>query len=185
VAARSRPGRHDKELCAYVVTAPGTTPAGLKEFLAGRLPRYMIPVAIIAVPEIPRTPNGKTDTRQLPDPFTGTSGDDAPRPDRDDVTHAVAGIWARTLQVDAHLIDERTDFRELGGNSILMLSMIDEVSRTVTGDTRAQFMAELAQIIREPTLRTISHIARQTRIKHLDQQEAHALTGAHRHGSPR
>ena len=70
VIARSRPGRHDKELCAYVTGDPGVTAASLKEFLAGRLPRYMIPAAILAVPEIPRTANGKTDARRLPDPFS-------------------------------------------------------------------------------------------------------------------
>jgi acyl-coenzyme A synthetase/AMP-(fatty) acid ligase len=165
VVARSRPGRQDKELCAYVVAAPGTAIAGLKEFLAGRLPRYMIPAAIIAVPDIPRNANGKTDTRQLPDPFSpadGMTGDDGPVADRDEVTNAVAGIWARALQLDARLIDKEADFRQLGGNSILMLSMIDEVSRIVAGDAHEQFMAELGQIIRKPTLGRVSDVARQT-----------------------
>ena len=142
-------------------TRPGAC-ADLKEFLAGRLPGYMIPAAIIAVPQIPRNPNGKTDIRQLPDPFSPSVGVcDAPAPDRDDVTNAVAGIWARALRLDARLIDERTDFRQLGGNSILMLSMINEVSRAVAGDAHAEFMAELGQILREPTLGRVSDIARQ------------------------
>jgi acyl-coenzyme A synthetase/AMP-(fatty) acid ligase len=118
VIARSRPGREDKELCGYVVGAD-LAPDELRQFLAGRLPKYMIPAAIIAVPEIPRTANGKTDVRQLPDPFSGTSGGDVPVPDRDEVTAAVARIWAHILQADAHLIDEQTDFRQLGGNSLL------------------------------------------------------------------
>jgi amino acid adenylation domain-containing protein len=165
VIARSRPGRLDKELCAYVVS--DVTPADLKEYLTQRLPRYMVPTAIIAVPEIPRTANGKTDTRQLPDPFSGTlsgdaaSGDAAHASHRDHVTNAVADIWARALQVDAHLIYEQTDFRDLGGNSMLMLSMLDEVSRIVAGDAHAEFMAELGQLIREPTLGRLSDIARQ------------------------
>jgi amino acid adenylation domain-containing protein len=163
VIPRSRPGRQDKELCAYVTGSPAPAPAALKQFLAARLPRYMIPAAIIAVPQIPRTANGKTDTRQLPDPFSGTPRDDTPVPGRDEVTSAVARIWARALHVDAHLIDDHTDFRELGGNSILMLSMLDEVCRTFAGDARAEFMTELGQIIREPTLRTVSDVARQTR----------------------
>jgi hypothetical protein len=126
----------------------------------------MIPAAILTVPDIPRTPNGKTDTRQLPDPFTHTPSSDTPPQDRDNATNAVAGIWARVLQMDAHHIDKHTDFRELGGNSILMLSMIDEVSRTVAADAHAEFMAELGQILREPTLGQVSDIARQARIKH-------------------
>jgi amino acid adenylation domain-containing protein len=163
VVARSRPGRQDKELCAYVVTS-GTTVATLKGFLAGRLPRYLVPTAIICVPEIPRNSNGKADIRQLPDPFGPiTSGPEAGAPAAclDEVADAVAGIWARALQLDPRLIDEQTDFRELGGNSILMLTMIDEVSRTVAGQVQAEFMAELSQIIREPTLGRISDVARQ------------------------
>ena len=175
VIARSRPGHHDKELCAYVAGGPGIVTAGLKAFLAGRLPRYMIPAAILAVPEIPRTANGKTDVHQLPDPFSGTPGGDTHVADRDEITNAVAGIWARALQIDAHLIDERTDFRELGGNSILMLSMIEEVNRSVAGGGHEEFFGQLAQIIREPTLRTVSDAARQTRIKQLDRQETEAL----------
>jgi acyl-coenzyme A synthetase/AMP-(fatty) acid ligase len=134
VIPRTRPGQAGKELCAYVVAAPGTAPAALKRHLAGQLPRYMIPAAIIAVPAIPRTANGKTDPSQLPDPFAEVPVSGTPAPDRDDVTSAVAGIWARTLRLDPHLIEDHTDFRELGGNSILMLSMIDEVNRSVMGD---------------------------------------------------
>lgn len=171
--ARSRPGRQDKELCAYVTGDAGVTAAGLKEFLAGRLPRYMIPAAIVTVPEIPRTANGKTDPSRLPDPFGETASGDASggagAPGRDSITSAVADIWARALQMDAHLIDEQTDFRELGGSSILMLSMIDEVNRSVVEGGPEEFLSQLAQIIRKPTLRTVSIVARQTRIKSLSR----------------
>jgi amino acid adenylation domain-containing protein len=162
VIPRSRPGRHDKELCAYVVAGPGVGPAALTEFLAARLPRYMIPAAIIAVPDIPRNANGKTDARQLPDPFTG-----APNPvfadGRDDITAAVARIWADTLQVGTGQITDQADFHQLGGNSLMLLSMINEVSRSVVEDGQDEFMSQLHQIISEPTLGRISELARQAR----------------------
>jgi acyl-CoA synthetase (AMP-forming)/AMP-acid ligase II len=91
------------------------------------------------------------------------------RPGRADV----ARIWARTLQVDAHLIDEHADFHQLGGNSILLLSMINEVSRSVVDHGQDEFMNELRQIILEPTLRRVSDLARQTRGgRHLAPQAA-------------
>jgi amino acid adenylation domain-containing protein len=168
VIPRTRPGRHDKELCAYLVTTTGTTPSDIRDHLAARLPRYMTPAAILTVPDIPRTPNGKTDTRQLPDPFTRTPGSDAPAPDRDpdDITTAIAAIWAQTLHIDPHRIDEHADFRELGGNSLLLLTMIDQVSRTVAADAHAEFMAELRVIIRKPTLAQIRDLASQAHLKH-------------------
>jgi amino acid adenylation domain-containing protein len=167
VLARSRPGRTERELCGYVTGGPGLEPAALKEFLAGRLPGYMVPAAIMVVGDIPRTANGKTDARQLPDPFTASpaAGPAAAGPGRDPVTGAVAQIWAATLGLDPHAIDEQADFRQLGGNSLLMLSMIDEVAQTVTRHGRPQFMAELPAIIREPTLGHIAAIARKTRTR--------------------
>ena len=163
VVARSRPGRHDKELCGYITGDQGLDPADLKRFLAGRLPGYMIPAVIMVVPEISRTANGKTDTRQLPDPFGDVPGGAVAAKHLDEVSSAVAGIWARTLQVDAKLLDEQSDFRDLVGNSLLMLSMIEEVNRSVVEGGQEDFLAQLPTIIRQPTLRTVSDVARDSR----------------------
>lgn len=166
VLPRSRSGREDKELCGYVVCDSAVTPAELKAFLAGLLPRYMVPAAIVAVPAIPRTDSGKTDPRQLPDPFAGRAEGRAAVTGQDELAVAVAGIWARTLQVDARLLDDRADFHQLGGNSIMLLSMIREVSTSVVGHGQEEFMGELSQIICDPTLGRISELARDVRGRH-------------------
>jgi amino acid adenylation domain-containing protein len=170
VIPRTRPGREDKELCGYVAGDPGISGDELKEFLAARLPRYMIPAAILVVPDIPRNANGKTDVRQLPDPFTaftagaGSGGSNGTGPvDADEVTAAVAGIWARTLRVDPALINEDANFHTLGGNSLLLLSMVNEVSRSVAEISAEEFLAQLGEIIRQPTLRRVSDLAKQAR----------------------
>ena len=183
VIPRTRPGREDKELCAYVVCdgdagpGGGTDPGELKEFLASRLPRYMVPAAITPVAEIALTTNGKLDTRLLPDPFTAPAADDdrtgtgqGDQTGRDDVTAAVAAIWARTLQVDTGLIDEQSDFHQLGGNSMLLLAMIDEVLSSVADQGKAEFTDELIRIIREPTLSQVSVLAREIRDRKRDEQ---------------
>ena len=173
VIPRTRPGREDKELCAYVVCEPGAGPGAepgaapddWKDFLAERLPRYMVPATLHAVARIPLTANGKIDARRLPDPFAvpaagSDRGPGGALADRDDVMGAVAGIWARTLQIDVRLIDEQADFHHLGGNSVLLLSMIDEVLQSVVVHGQAEFMRELARIVREPTLGQVSELAR-------------------------
>jgi amino acid adenylation domain-containing protein len=148
VIPRTRPGREDKELCAYAVcdgdAGPGgeADPAELKEFLASRLPRYMVPATITPVAEIVLNANGKVDAKRLPDPFADYEHTDAEQGDqtgRDEVTAAVAAIWARTLQVDTRLIDEQSDFHQLGGNSLLLLTMIDEVLSSVAEQSKAEF----------------------------------------------
>ena len=155
----------------------GTDPGELKEFLASRLPRYMVPAAITPVAEIALTTNGKLDTRLLPDPFTAPAADDdrtgtgqGDQTGRDDVTAAVAAIWARTLQVDTGLIDEQSDFHQLGGNSMLLLAMIDEVLSSVADQGKAEFTDELIRIIREPTLSQVSVLAREIRDRKRDEQ---------------
>ncbi|WP_173092921.1 amino acid adenylation domain-containing protein [Actinomadura verrucosospora] len=162
VLPRTRPGAAPA-LCAYVVGDPGVTPDELRGFVAERLPRNMVPAAIVPVPEIPRTPNGKLDAARLPDPFAGVPADGTAGEGLDEVAAAVAGIWSRTLRLDAGLLDERADFHQLGGDSLLLLSMVREVSRTVVGRGEQEFMDELVRIVREPTLGRVSDVAREVR----------------------
>ena len=86
--------------------------------------------------------------------------------------NTVASIWAQTLQVDAHLMDEHTDFHQLGGNSLLLLSMIREVSQLLAAGDQEEFMGHLSQIVREPTLGRVSKLAKQSGARHLAPQEA-------------
>ncbi|MGA8117578.1 MAG: amino acid adenylation domain-containing protein [Actinocatenispora sp.] len=168
VVARNRPGQQHKELCAYVVSEDEVTPVELSGHLATLLPRYMVPAAIMTIDAIPRTPNGKTDARALPDPFAERAGtEDVLAADRDDLGAAVARIWVQTLRVDPAVLDDHTDFHQLGGNSLLLLSMISEVSTAVVGGPGQEaFMRELGRIIREPTLGGVTRIAREVRAKH-------------------
>ena len=72
----------EPRLAAYVVAAsngsaePGESaePEVLREWLAERLPAYLVPAAITLVGELPRTPSGKLDRDALPDPgpFAGS-----------------------------------------------------------------------------------------------------------------
>ena len=55
-----------KALVGFVVPAtPGVTAGELREFLAGKLPRYMVPARIHLCDVFPLTPNGKIDRQAL------------------------------------------------------------------------------------------------------------------------
>ncbi|MFE7070380.1 amino acid adenylation domain-containing protein [Streptomyces sp. NPDC057620] len=63
----------DKRVVAYVVPrAAGPLPAAeLHRFLAGRLPRHMLPAEYVALDALPLDANGKEDRRLLPEPVWG------------------------------------------------------------------------------------------------------------------
>ena len=60
--------RSSRRLVAYVVPGPGAGDAllgNLRDWLAGKLPAYMVPAELVAVRELPLTPTGKVDRKLL------------------------------------------------------------------------------------------------------------------------
>ncbi|MGW7633596.1 non-ribosomal peptide synthetase [Streptomyces griseoincarnatus] len=111
----------DKHIVGYVVPASdaaaaedGRLPAELSEYLRGRLPDYMAPSALVMLPEIPLTPNGKLDRRALPSPDMNTTGGQAPRNSHEE---KLCAIFGELLGLEKVGIDE--DFFALGGHSLL------------------------------------------------------------------
>ncbi|MFI1161508.1 phosphopantetheine-binding protein [Streptomyces sioyaensis] len=161
-----RPGRPGKSLFAYVLAHAEVSPRELTAFAAERLPRYMVPAAIVLVPELPYTVSGKVDEKALPDPFTAEPGAGAPvrmeaAAPVDPVEEAVAQVWARTLGVERCRLDGHADFHRLGGDSLSLLAMVAGVCREVLESGREEaFMAQLATIISDPTLDRVVALSR-------------------------
>jgi amino acid adenylation domain-containing protein/non-ribosomal peptide synthase protein (TIGR01720 family) len=92
---------------------------GLRASLHGRLPEYMIPSALIALDELPRTSNGKLDRRALPPPMSpATRAGDRAVP-RTEAERRVLDIWREVLPVaDIGIHD---NFFDAGGHSLLLV----------------------------------------------------------------
>jgi amino acid adenylation domain-containing protein len=115
----------EKFLVAYVVpddTKEKFDETEIKEYLHHRLPDYMIPSRIIAVPEIPRTPNKKVDRAALPEPDADRlkmeTGYRAPQ---GRIEIQVAEIVKKELHLDDIGVDD--NFFDLGGNSLTLLEI--------------------------------------------------------------
>jgi len=67
-----------KLLAGYVVTHDHTVPAAACAQLASRLPKYMVPQAVLRLDALPRLPNGKLDRAALPVPDLTRDPPDAP-----------------------------------------------------------------------------------------------------------
>lgn len=97
----------------------------LRAHLAGWLPEFMLPGAIVIVDEMPRTPSGKIDRLALPDPdVAGAQGSEYLAP-RTPLEEAVAAIWAQVLCVPRVGVQE--DFFALGGHSLLATQVVAQV----------------------------------------------------------
>ncbi|HEY0606305.1 MAG TPA: amino acid adenylation domain-containing protein, partial [Herpetosiphonaceae bacterium] len=122
--------------------------SSLREFLARRLPDYMLPTAFVTVPALPLTPNGKLDRRALPAPEqTRVRGE--PAAPRTELEQTLRDIWQDVLRVEA--IGIYDNFFELGGDSILSIQIIARASQagihlTVRQMFEAQTIAELAAV---------------------------------------
>jgi amino acid adenylation domain-containing protein len=118
----------DKRLAAYVVRAPGRTdaPDDLHRHLESRLPKYMVPHAIVVLDRMPLTVNGKVDRDRLPRPAARRGADpNAGAPASNGVEPLLTRIWADVLGVDWLNRDE--DFFDLGGHSLLAIHLIARV----------------------------------------------------------
>ncbi|GAA1173661.1 hypothetical protein GCM10009664_46040 [Kitasatospora gansuensis] len=117
-------GRPDARLVGYVVTEVPT--AELVEFVAGRLPSYMVPAAMVVLPVLPLTPNGKVDRAALPAPDRTAAGlADAVAP-RTPTEEALARIVASLLGgAEVGVYD---DFFALGGNSLLVAALAGRIA---------------------------------------------------------
>ncbi|QLQ36503.2 non-ribosomal peptide synthetase [Micromonospora robiginosa] len=103
----------EAQLVAYVV-ADGPTD-DLREFVAARLPHYLVPAAVVRLVELPRTVNGKVDRAALPAPEYEAAP--AGRPPADAREAAVRTAFADVLKVPTVGADD--DFFALGGHSLL------------------------------------------------------------------
>ncbi len=123
VAREDAPG--EKRLAAYVVPAgTGVSVPALRAHLEERLPRHMVPSALVLLDALPLTASGKLDRRALPAPGRtgGLVGPVAPRTPAEEI---LAGIWAEVLGIPG--ADAADDFFELGGHSLLATRVVSRV----------------------------------------------------------
>ncbi len=124
----------DKQLLAYVVLSEThrTTTSNLREVLQGKLPNYMLPAAIIVLPDIPLTVNGKVDRTRLPLPELHLEPVHEWIPPRTELEKLIASTWSEVLgfaRVGAH-----DNFLDLGGHSIKATQIVSRLRESMNID---------------------------------------------------
>jgi amino acid adenylation domain-containing protein len=119
----------EKHLVAYVVPHPEAPPtiSELRYFLKQKLPDYMVPSYFVLLSTLPLNANGKVDRQALPDPDIAKQElEETFVPPRNELERKLEEIWQEVLGVNP--ISIRSNFFELGGNSLRAAQVISRVS---------------------------------------------------------
>ncbi|HET7695318.1 MAG TPA: amino acid adenylation domain-containing protein [Vicinamibacterales bacterium] len=104
-------------------------PSELRNYLRDRLPDYMVPSAVVLLPELPLTANGKVDRRALPPPEAVAADGAAAHVDpRNELEEAVAEIWRSVLGIQKVGIHD--NFFDAGGHSLMATRVIARLRET-------------------------------------------------------
>jgi len=119
--------KNDRYICAFLVPGRELETAELRDYLAQRLPYYMVPDYFIQLQRMPLTPNGKIDRKallQMDITLTGQQEYTAPRTQ---VEETLAELWANLLGLEKETIGIHYNFFELGGQSLKATIMAQRI----------------------------------------------------------
>jgi amino acid adenylation domain-containing protein len=164
-------GSGEQKLTAWVTVLKGNDPVSitdLRSFLQRKLPDYMLPASIVALDVLPRTPNGKVDTRRLRAMATNTVDNGhlenrgpmvAPR---NDTESRLFRNWESVLGFSRFGVTD--SFLDLGGSSLqafsLMAAINKEFQTSFSGPTLffAVTIEAQAKLITETLARAAQHL---------------------------
>jgi amino acid adenylation domain-containing protein len=149
-----------KRLIGYVVTEEQHGSDHYRQFLAQRLPEYMVPALVLRIPEIPMNANGKRDYAALPLPEIGEREQERDyAPPRSDIEKYLVDLWSAMLRTSP--IGIADSFFALGGDSLQATRMVAQVQADF-----ATSIPLLALFFQEPTIaalsRMLAHASRQS-----------------------
>lgn len=115
-------------LSAYIIADKTITEESILIFLKKKLPDYMIPSYFVFLEKFPLTANSKVDKKSLPSPFkyefNNLNDNEIPK---NETVEKILQVWKETLKHDK--IDFKRPFFENGGNSILLISLLNGLQK--------------------------------------------------------
>jgi acyl carrier protein len=169
VTKEDAPG--DARLVGYIVERSRCDDEDVYSLMARRLPRHMVPAALVRIDAVPRLPNGKLNHAALPD-----AGTPANRPfvaPRTAIEATIAAAWGEVLRVPSVGIHDH--FFAIGGHSLMAMQLVSRLQRAchvpidVGGVFGAPTVAEQAALVEQ--MLTVSAIGRST--EHDQERRAH------------
>ncbi|MDQ6803728.1 MAG: amino acid adenylation domain-containing protein, partial [Actinomycetota bacterium] len=135
----------ESELAAYVIPGEeGLDGHQLRQFLAGRLPPYMVPATVTQLPTFPLTANGKVDRNALPEPVRVADRVGRFRAAHTPTEELIAEIWETVLGVQDVGLAE--NFFALGGHSLLAARIVTEIQERTGIETSVRTLLEVPEL---------------------------------------
>ncbi|MEM1290630.1 MAG: amino acid adenylation domain-containing protein [Cyanobacteria bacterium P01_H01_bin.162] len=122
----------------------------LQEFLAQKLPAYMVPTTYQLLEALPLSVNGKVDRQALPLPSSLIAEQPFVAPNTE-VERAIAAIWQDVLHLET--VSLHANFFAVGGNSLAAMQALSQLRQTFPIDFSirqfftAQTLAEQAAVV--------------------------------------
>ena len=141
----------ERRLVAYVVATGESdvlSAAELREFLAHRLPPYLLPAGYAQLPELPHTTSGKLDRSALGGARLLQLSTQDHRPPGTPTELEVANLVAAMVGVED--VGATDDFFVLGGNSLLAMRLVARVN------DQFGVAVALREFLRTPTVATLA-----------------------------
>ncbi|UII23763.1 non-ribosomal peptide synthetase [Fulvivirga ligni] len=134
-------------LCAYMVRGQHEiTASEVRQYLHDHLPAYLIPDHLIFLETLPLLTNGKIDERSLPDPRK--IADVQIIPPKTQTQKVLVEIWAEILDMDINSVSVETGFMDLGGHSLKLLFLGNQIMKRFSVDMELTRIVELQTIVK-------------------------------------
>ncbi len=135
----------EQEIHAYLVADQALNLEEIAQRIREDLPSYMIPSAMLQIPQIPLTANGKLDERALPEIQKKRSH----TPPRNQTEATFCALFGEFLRYDEIGIDE--DFFAMGGNSLAAMGLLNRLAEE-------GYRLTLTDIFTHPTVQELAPV---------------------------
>jgi len=145
--------QNSDHLCAYYTAEREISPDEIKEVLKRTLTGYMIPTAYLQLPEMPKTPGGKTDYRALPTP--ALSGQENYELPQGEIEEKLCAIFAEVIGLSR--VGALDDFFEIGGTSLAVTRLVIACENAGVGGRNGEKISYTA-VFTNPTPRALAKL---------------------------
>jgi len=154
-----------EHLCAYFTATDDVDMDDLKKHLIDSLPEYMVPSYFTQLDEFPKTPNGKTDFKNLPDPEIDV--DEFIKP-RNDIENELFNIVCEILGIDEFGVN--TDLFSIGLTSLSVIKLTSAIYNNLNAQLN------VTEILSYKTIEKIASEIKITDDESSEVQELYPLT---------